>query len=150
MYVVEPLPQFAWDDAFELGHDEMDGTHREFVTCVDAMLQAADEDQATALAAFAAHARRHFADEDRWMAQASYGNAGCHVDEHAAVLKSLHEVGAALASGRHGVVRSFARALVDWFPEHAQVMDQGLARFLVERRLGGAPVVIRRGKASST
>jgi hemerythrin-like metal-binding protein len=150
MNVLNPPSQFAWDDAYELGHDEMDGTHREFVACVDAMLQAVDDEQACALDAFAAHARHHFAEEDRWMAQTAYGNAGCHVDEHAAVLRSLDEVSAALASGRHDVVRSFARALADWFPEHARVMDQGLARWLVERRLGGAPVVIRRAKAAST
>ena len=150
MDMTEPLQRFAWDDAYELGHDEMDGTHREFVTCVDAMLQAADGDQARALDSFAAHARRHFAEEDRWMAQTAYGNAGCHVDEHAAVLRSLDEVSAALALGRHDVLRSFALALADWFPEHARVMDQGLARWLAERRLGGTPVVIRRNKAAQT
>lgn len=150
MDVVESLQRFAWDDAYALGHHEMDGTHREFVSCVDAMLQAVDDDQASALDMFAAHARRHFAEEDHWMAQTAYGNAGCHVDEHAAVLRSLDEVSAALAAGRHDVVRTFARALADWFPEHARVMDQGLARWLVERRLGGAPVVIRRDKAAST
>ena len=77
------------------------------------------------------------------MAQAAYANAACHVDEHAAVLKSLDEVRAALARGRCDVVRSFANALADWFPEHAKVMDQGLARWLVQKRLGGCPVVIR-------
>ena len=146
---VQSPHHFAWDDSYELGHDEMDGTHREFVTCVDAMLQAADGDQALALDAFSAHARRHFAEEDHWMAQTAYGNAGCHVDEHAAVLKSIDDVAAALATGRHDVVRSFARALADWFPEHARVMDQGLARWLVERRLGGAPVLIQRRKVAS-
>jgi hemerythrin len=49
-----------------------------------------------------------------------------------------------LADGRTEVVRSFARALVDWFPEHVRVMDQGLARWLVQRKLGASPVVIRR------
>lgn len=143
MDMVDIPARFSWDDAYALGHVEMDGTHREFVTCVDAMLQAADDDQAQALDAFETHARRHFAEEDRWMAHTAYGNAGCHVDDHAAVLKSLDEVRAALASGRHDVVRAFAWALADWFPEHARVMDQGLARWLAERRLGGSPVLIK-------
>jgi hemerythrin len=136
-------PQFIWEDAYGVGHDEMDDTHHEFVACVDAMLTAVDEELPRALDAFADHARRHFADEDRWMVQSAYGNAGCHVDEHAAVLKSLDEVHAALALGRCDVVHSFAAALADWFPEHARVMDQGLARWLTEKRLGGSPVVIR-------
>lgn len=140
---------WLWDEAYTLGHGEMDETHHEFVDCVNAMLRAADAEQAGALDAFAKHLRRHFADEDRWMAETVYGNAGCHVDEHAAVLKSLEEVRGALASGRHDVVRSFATALADWFPEHAQVMDQGLARWLTERRLGGAPVLLRSRRSST-
>ncbi len=141
---------WLWEDAYELGHREMDATHHEFVDCVNAVLRAAENEQAVALDALAAHLRRHFGDEDRWMAETAYGNAGCHVDEHAAVLKSLDEVREALAGGRHDVVHSFATALANWFPEHAQVMDQGLARWLAERRLGGAPVRLRTRRGGST
>lgn len=137
---------FVWDDSFGVGHGEMDDTHHEFVDCVDALLRASDAQQAAALDAFADHAQRHFCEEDQAMRDSAYGSAGCHVDEHAAVLKSLDEVRAALAEGRHGVVRDFARALADWFPRHAQVMDLGLARWLNQRRLGGAPVLIQKPK----
>lgn len=135
--------EFAWQPRFGLGHDGMDDTHHEFVACVDELLRVPDEDLSRALEEFAEHAHRHFAEEDRWMAQTAYGNAGCHIVEHAAVLKSLDEVRAALALGRSDVVRSFANALAEWFPEHASVMDQGLARWLVQKRLGGSPVLIR-------
>ena len=57
---------------------------------------------------------------------------------------------AALAGGRHTVVREFAWALADWFPRHAQVMDLGLARWLNQRRLGGAPVLFQRPKPKQT
>ena len=143
-------PVFAWREEFELGHEDMDQTHREFVVCVQALLLAPDEDLAAALDAFGTHAKRHFGEEDKAMRESSYGSAGCHVDEHAAVLKSLSEVQTALAHGRVDVVRSFAHALADWFPGHASVMDQGLARWLIERRLGGAPVRILRPTGSTT
>lgn len=135
---------FAWRDEYALGHASMDDTHREFVACVDALLQVEDARLAQALEDFAGHARRHFAEEDLAMRQSAYGSAGCHVDEHAAILKSMDEVRAALAAGHPHVVRAFARALADWFPQHASVMDMGLARWLVQRRLGGSPVVIQR------
>jgi hemerythrin len=139
-----PLPpQFTWDTTFALGHEQMDDTHREFVDCVDQMLRVDDKGLPRALEAFAAHAQHHFADEDRWMVQSAYENARCHIDEHAAVLKSVDEVRAALARGRCDVARSFANALADWFPEHARVMDHGLALWLAKQRLGGSPVVIR-------
>jgi len=122
----------------------MDETHHEFVSCVGAMLEASDGALADTLGAFVEHARRHFAEEDSAMRDTAYGSAGCHVDEHAAVLKSAEEVQVALQHGHKHVVRAFAAALADWFPEHARVMDQGLARWLVQRRLGGAPVALRR------
>lgn len=138
---------FAWEADFALGHDAMDDTHREFVDCVDALLRAGDAELGPALEAFAEHAHRHFREEDQAMRESAYGAAGCHVDEHAAVLRSMDEVRIALDAGQTQVVRAFARALADWFPQHASVMDMGLARWLVQRRLGGAPVVIRRREA---
>lgn len=108
------------------------------------LLTAEDADLGDALAAFAGHAHSHFGDEDASMRETAYRSAGCHIDEHAAVLRSLDEVRAMLAQGRTDVVRSFARALVDWFPEHVRVMDQGLARWLIQQKLGASPVVIRR------
>ena len=136
-------PQFTWDSQFAVGHNGMDDTHHEFVECVDQMLCTDNEGLPRALEAFAEHAKTHFAEEDRWMAQSAYENARCHIDEHAAVLKSVDEVRAALALGRCDVARSFANALADWFPEHVRIMDQGLALWLVKERLGGSPVVIR-------
>ncbi|MGU7770046.1 bacteriohemerythrin [Burkholderia sp. MR1-5-21] len=135
---------FAWDDDYALGHLSMDDAHHEFVDCVNTLLTVADEHLERALEAFADHARRHFGDEDDAMRSTAYESAGCHIDEHAAVLRSIDEVRDALAAGRPSVVRSFARALADWFPEHVRVMDLGLSRWLVQQQLGAAPVVIRR------
>ncbi len=138
-----PMATFGWQDDYAVGHAAMDETHREFVACVDAMLHVADDALAGALDAFSHHAHRHFAEEDLAMRQTAYGSAGCHVDEHAAILRSLEDVRAALQDGHVHVVRAFAQALADWFPEHARVMDAGLARWLVQQRLGGSPVLIR-------
>jgi hemerythrin len=135
--------EFTWHEDFAVGHEAMDETHHEFVHCVNAMLRADESELSATLEAFADHARRHFAEEDQAMRETGYGSAGCHVDEHSAVLKSVDEVRAALALGHTHVVRSFAHALADWFPEHAAVMDMGLARWLVQSRLGGSPVLIR-------
>jgi hemerythrin len=134
---------FTWSDEFEVGHEEMDATHREFVSCVDALLRASDDRLEARFEALAEHTKRHFAEEDEAMRRGAYNAGGCHVEEHAAVLKSLDEVREALREGRPAVVRAFAQALADWFPEHARVMDLGLARWMVQQRLGGAPILIR-------
>lgn len=141
-------PGFVWDDDFALGHPSMDETHHEFVTCVNALLTAEDGALEQALDAFAEHAHRHFGEEDASMRETAYGSAGCHIDEHAAVIKSIDDVRAMLAKGRPEVARAFAYALMDWFPEHVRVMDQGLARWLTQRKLGGSPVVIQRSRVA--
>jgi hemerythrin len=134
---------FTWSDAFELGHVEMDATQKEFVSCVNALLRASDDQLELRLEAFSEHAKRHFAEEDEAMRLGAYSAGGCHVQEHVAVLKSLDAVREALREGRPAVVRAFAEALAEWFPEHARVMDLGLAQWMVQQRLGGAPIRIR-------
>lgn len=155
---IAPLPPHAthqaeaglrWSDDYALGHGAMDDMHYEFVECVEALLTVEDTQMAAALETFAEHAHRHFGEEDDAMRATAYGSAGCHIDEHAAVLKSVDEVRAALSQGRIQVVRAFAQALADWFPEHVRVMDQGLARWLIQQALGGAPVVIRRSLSNA-
>ena len=136
---------FAWDDAFLLGHSGMDHTHREFVHCVRAMLDAPDAHFAAALAAFAEHAAQHFGEEDEAMRASAFPASDCHAQEHAAVMQSVTDVREALANGRDVAVgRGLARELVRWFPGHADYMDAALAHWLVKRSHGGAPVVLRR------
>ena len=136
-----------WSDAFLLGHSPMDRTHREFVDVVSAMQRADDADFADCLRAFIVHAQAHFGEEDRWMAESGFPAMDCHVDEHAAVLQSAQEVLPLVLAGHVALGRRFAAELVRWFPGHADHLDSALAHWLVKRRSGGAPVVLRRGAA---
>lgn len=139
---------FPWTDAFLLGYGPIDDTHREFVATVEAMLTATDEGFAGALDAFAKHAESHFEQERLWMADTKFPAMDCHVDEHNAVLKSLYEVRDHLAGGGDvNVGRSFAEELARWFPGHADYLDAPLAQWMAKRKLGGTPVVLKRGMA---
>jgi len=147
-----PEPDFTWSDRFLLGHGAMDDTHREFVDIVGAMLAASDGELAALLDDFLVHAERHFEDEKKWMLATDFPAAQCHIDEHNAVLASVHEVRALMAGGgQEATCRALARELSRWFPGHADYMDASLAQWLVKRRMGGIPVVLRRtGVASAT
>src|SRR5437764_13896120 len=85
------MNRFEWREEFAVGVSSMDDTHREFVECVDALLQADEAGLSEALRAFTEHARSHFGQEDRDMQASAYESAGCHVEEHAAVLRSAEE-----------------------------------------------------------
>lgn len=138
---------FAWSDAFVLGHEPMDATHREFVDLVGALQRAPDERLPALLAQFEAHARRHFAEEDRWMRDTEFPPRDCHIDEHAAVLRSLEQVRELADAGDLSEVRRLADALADWFPGHADWLDSALAHWLCKRAYGGKPVIVRRDLA---
>jgi hemerythrin len=136
---------FQWSDKFLLGYNKMDQTHREFVDCVNALLTCPDAEMAQHLAAFAAHAERHFGEENEWMQSTGFPAAECHADEHAAVLNSVRQVQALVDAGNVAIARDLAAELARWFPSHADYMDSALAQWMVKRKHGGAPVVIRRG-----
>lgn len=137
----------AWSDALLIGHAAMDRTHREFVQCVQAMTACADAELPAALRAFIAHAQVHFAEEDEAMAGSAFPAGDCHADEHAAVLESAGEVLVRVEAGDAALGRAFAAELARWFPAHVAHLDSALAHWLVKRRHGGAPVVLRRAPA---
>ena len=125
----------------------MDLVHREFVDCVAALQRAEEADLEGVLNTLARHCEVHFEMENRWMRETDFPPRDCHIDEHAAVLASVHEVGAMFAKGELGadVVRDLVEHLADWFPKHADQLDSALAHWMSKNRLGGKPVVLRRG-----
>lgn len=143
-------PTLEWSDEFLLGYPPMDATHREFVEVVSALVAADDTQVGASLDAVARHAETHFADEKKWMESTDFPAAQCHIDEHAAVLKSVHEVRALVAQGNVAVARSLAQALVDWFPGHADYLDSALAAWMSKQRFGGKPLVFKRNLRHTT
>ena len=143
----EPAPALVWSDALLLGFGPMDTVHREFVDVVTALQSAEEADWPARMDALIAHARSHFGEEDRWMRETGFPAAECHIDEHAAVLRSIEEVRALLAQGDGRECRRLADELLRWFPGHADYLDSALAHWMCKRRLGGKPVVLRRGVA---
>ncbi|RTL47698.1 MAG: hemerythrin [Rhodocyclaceae bacterium] len=141
-------PAFPWTDAYALGYQPMDDTHREFVETVNAMLTCPDDGFQSALDAFATHAERHFEEEKAWMDKTEFPAKECHIDEHNAVLKSVREVQQMFAAGATPrsleIGRGLAAELVRWFPGHADYLDSALAQWMGKRAYGGVPVVFRR------
>lgn len=143
MSEVAPAP-FAWRDDWLLGHGPMDETHREFVDDVRALLTCEDAEFLPRFLAFIVHAERHFGEEDRWMTETDFPPRDCHIQEHAAVMSSVRQVLERVRAGEVAEGRRLAAALADWFPGHAFHLDSALSHWMVKRRHGGKPVVLRR------
>ncbi len=135
-----------WSDARLLGFKPMDEIHEEFYTVTRGLLVCSASTVDDALAAFQEHAERHFQEEDQWMESTGFPPRDCHIQEHAAVLKSTREVREAIATGRAGVelAHDFGGYLFQWFPGHADYLDSALAAWMSKRTYGGQPVVLRR------
>ena len=139
---MQPPPPPA--EIMQIGHDRLDDDHEEFVAIAVRLRDATGEAVLPAFAALHAHARAHFAMEDELMAPHDFASKECHVDEHAAVLQSFEEVGAALHAGQSALAARFAAQLLAWLPEHVDALDRHLAKFIFFKQTGGAPVLLRR------
>lgn len=140
-------PAFGWDDSYLIGFVRIDEEHREFVELLTAARQCHDDEFTTCLQAFAKHAAAHFAAEDHYMRETEFPPRECHIDEHAAVMQSIHDVSQLVAAGDHAEGRRLVEALIDWFPRHVHHLDSALSHWMSTRSFGGKPVILRRNVA---
>jgi hemerythrin len=130
-----------------LGDPALDEEHAQLQRLIDDLLQAPASGAVAALDALKAHAEKHFALEDADLRRIANPNASCHLDEHAAVLRSLDEVRAILLRPEPPppqLVLRLALELTRWLPEHVQQMDAGIASVRTKERFGGVPIQITR------
>ena len=142
-------PRFEWSDAMLVGHGAIDASHHEFVDVVGALEQCTTTTAASCLVAVQEHLLSHFEVEEVWMERLDFPAAECHVDEHRKVFEAVRKVTDLAAVGQVDLsdVKRLAKALVDWFPGHADYMDSALATWISKKTHGGSPVVLRRDLA---
>ncbi|WP_128003481.1 hemerythrin domain-containing protein [Piscinibacter defluvii] len=130
-------PTLEWSEALQLELPQMDDTHREFVDLLAAVQAADDTDLTTRWNTLVAHTVEHFGQEDRWMRETGYASGNCHAVQHQVVLQVMREGATRAAAGDLPLLRLIAGELAQWFPQHAQSMDAGLALHL--RSVGHDP-----------
>ncbi len=131
------MPTLEWSSALQLELPQMDDTHREFVDLLAAVQAATDADLLPQWQTLVAHTEEHFGQEDRWMRETGYANGNCHAVQHQVVLQVMREGATRAAAGDTPLLRLIAGELAQWFPQHAQSMDAGLALHL--RSVGHDP-----------
>lgn len=137
------------DRVGELGYSPMDRVHGEFEELLRRAAKPQRQDWLEILAAIDNHLREHFEAENCWMRETDFPPRDCHMDEHAAVLRSSGEV---LSLARQGNVEPAPRFLDElrrWFPRHADHLDSALAAWMCKRQYGGKPVVFHRSSGDA-
>jgi|SRR5579859_981488 len=127
------MPVMEWSATLELDKGVMDETHREFIELLNRLADAPDDSMLVVLDEFIVHTEEHFAQEQHWMEQMTYPPLTCHVREHDGVLETAREVRRRVAAGetRFGLV--LAKAVAEWFANHAGSMDHVLALYMKEK-----------------
>lgn len=134
----------AWSDRYLLGYAPMDAHHREFINSLNGLAAATSGDLPVALDRFIKEAEAHFQDENDWMTKHDFPPRDCHIREHQAVLDTLYEARGLVAIGKTDFLPGLIAALTAWFPGHADYLDSALAQWMLKRRLGGVPIVLKR------
>lgn len=137
------VPWF-WEDKLLVGHAQMDDEHQALFHLIDALLIAPDQGIAACLDEVIAHATQHFAQEDAWMCNLDFPARQCHMDEHAAVLRSAAGVKLRVHAGDHQAARLFSQELAAWFPPHVQHLDSALAAWICKLAWNAKPLVFHR------
>ncbi len=121
-----------WSESLVLGQGLMDETHREFIELLNRVAAAPDQEMLAVLDEFIRHTEAHFAQEQLWMEQMTYPPLTCHVREHDGVLETAREVRRRVAAGEARFGQVLARAVAEWFSNHAASMDNVLALYMKE------------------
>lgn len=140
----DPSAPTASAQVTDLGYPPMDEIHAELDELLAHGASGQPQNWLTLLEALDKHLREHFEAEDRWMRDTAFPPRDCHIDEHAAVLKSCGEVLALARAGDFAHAPSFVAELQRWFPGHADYLDSALAAWMCKRQYGGKPVVLHR------
>ena len=127
------MPTLVWSDALKLDNPRMDATHVEFVDLLTRLEVAPDDELLPRYRKLVAHTEEHFAQEDRWMLATGFAPENCHTRQHATVLAVMREVvRLARDEARWEPLGVLVNELALWFPQHAQMMDAGLAQHMAD------------------
>ncbi len=132
------MPVMEWNENLVLDQGVMDDTHREFIELLNRLADAPDGEMLAVLDEFIKHTEVHFAQEQRWMEQMAFPPLACHAREHDGVLETAHEVRRRVAAGETRFGQVLARAVAEWFADHAGSMDHVLALYMKEKRFDPA------------
>ena len=127
---VQSAMGFEWSEKLLTGDARMDHTHQEFADQLAVLLATPPAEQLPLYEAFVAHTVAHFAQEDRWMLATGFTESNCHSDQHAMVLETMQAVVKHYQLGETDIINRMGEALGEWFGQHAQSMDAGLAQHL--------------------
>lgn len=121
-----------WDnDSFLLDMEIMDTTHKEFVSLINQLSTANDDDFVTLFNKLISHTQIHFLQEQKLMIDSNFPVYAEHKDEHQRILGELNLFNKRVDKGLIAFGRNYINdRMPEWFRLHAASMDSALAAHL--------------------
>jgi hemerythrin len=123
----------TFEQQYQLGNQQMDAVHREFVNqCVETLACTGGE-FARRFQCLFEHTHKHFADEEVQMLSSGYSALAEHRADHQRILGDMDRFNQRIAAGRSAMARAWLNdSLPTWFDIHARTMDSSLVAHLQE------------------
>ena len=131
-----PISQISWDNAYLIGHDEIDRDHRDIFFAVNQFILAVklkcDKELSRKILLVAhGYAQSHFEREERLMVGVSYPSYAYHKDCHMGFAKTIHELQNDYAI-RGNISEEIAYLLQNWLVTHVLSVDMEFGKYLRE------------------
>ena len=129
-----------WRDEFSVNVKQIDDQHKMLVdminTLYDAMLANKTKDaQLQTVTRMVKYAATHFALEEKYMKQYSYGGYALHKKEHDAFAAKANDLQARMDKGGFVLTLEIVNFLREWLSHHILVVDKAYSNHFTERGL---------------
>lgn len=134
----DAAPNFAWSDAYSVGHPEMDAQHRKLLGLCEAAERCAPFDDSKGYETFHLvlnelflYADSHFTAEEKLLAEFGYPDLETHKDEHERWLDRLADLLVESLDGPPDCDR-LRRFLRTWWRQHILGSDMRYREYLLK------------------
>ncbi len=126
------MSYIKWEENnHSLNLDIMDCTHQEFISIINSMQAATNEEFVVLFEKLYIHTEKHFSNENKLMEQYSFSARSEHIGEHNRVLGEMRKFKERVSRGQCSFGRAYISEIIpQWFNLHVATMDSALAAHL--------------------
>ncbi len=123
-----------WSEQFSVGIPQIDAQHQQLVSLLNELYDAMSAGQAqdalgAILARLVGYTKKHFADEEAWMARATFPFLRSHKAAHRELTDQVAEFHRKFTSGATAINVQLTSFLKKWLQEHILQVDKRYAPF---------------------
>lgn len=131
---------FSWNDAYAVGHPQIDQEHRTLFNIAEELHQAILSGKGSTVLSelldrLVSYTQTHLRAEEGLMQAHRYPQQALHVDEHRKLSGTVLTLQEKAASGQMHITLDVMEFLRDWLEHHIEEMDRQVAAHLKRHRL---------------